>query len=218
MTEKIDFKKTLPSYRARPGMHQVLELPEMQYLMIDGHGDPNTSPEYAGSLEALYPLAFALKFSSKRELERDYVVPPLEGLWWAEDMSVFTSARDKSKWQWTLMLLVPEWIDQEMFAHAVTAVRARSSPARLDAVRLEALTEGHCVQTLHVGPFDEEPRTIEPMHSEFMPSHGLEPTGKHHEVYLSDPRRVAPEKLRTIIRQPVRRSPASAAAIVVEPR
>lgn len=203
MTEKIDFKKTLPGYNARPGHHQVIDLPALQYLMIDGHGDPNTSPEYMAALEALYPLAYTLKFTSKRELDRDYVVPPLEGLWWAEDMTVFTSARDKSQWQWTLMMLVPEWIDPVMFAAAVDAVHAKSSPARLEDVRLETLTEGRCVQTLHVGPFDEEPRTLEPMHDEFIPQHGLAPTGQHHEIYLSDPRRTAPEKLRTILRQPV---------------
>ncbi|MGJ9371852.1 GyrI-like domain-containing protein [Nesterenkonia sp. CF4.4] len=203
MTEKIDFKKTLPSYSAEPGHCQVIDLPSLQYLMVDGRGDPNTSLEYSAALEALYPLAYTLKFTSRRELDRDYVVPPLEGLWWAEDMTAFTSARDKSKWQWTLMILVPEWIDQLMFDAAVEAVRAKPSPARLEDARLEMLTEGRCVQTLHVGPFEEEPRTLEPMHEEFIPGQGLEPTGKHHEIYLSDPRRTAPEKLRTILRQPV---------------
>ncbi|MBO0595812.1 GyrI-like domain-containing protein [Nesterenkonia sp. E16_7] len=197
----------MAGYRAKPGQYQILELPQMQYLMIDGHGDPNTSPDYATALESLYPLAYALKFASKRELARDYVVPPLEGLWWADDMTAFTSSRDPSKWQWTLMLMVPEWVTREMFDAAVTAVRTKSSPPRLADVRLETLAEGRCVQTLHLGPFEEESRSIEPMHRDFIPGQGLQPTGKHHEIYLSDPRRAAAaEKLRTIIRQPVTRS------------
>ena len=212
MIEKTDFKKTLPGYRATPGRYDVLDLPTRQYLMIDGLGDPNASPEYSASLEALYPVAYAVKFNSKRELQRDYVVPPLEGLWWAEDMTVFTSSRDKSKWQWTLMLLVPVWIDQAMFTAAVDAVRRKSSPARLDVLRLDTLTEGLCVQTLHLGPFEEEHRTLQSMHHEFIPSQNLELTGQHHEIYLSDPRRTTPPKLRTILRQPVGRSGAHSRA------
>ena len=107
MTQKIDFKKTLDSYQARAGEFRVIDVPELQYLMIDGSGDPNTSQEYVAALEALYPVAYKLKFSSKRDLGRDYVVPPLEGLWWAEDMTAFTSARDKSQWSWTMMILAP---------------------------------------------------------------------------------------------------------------
>ncbi|GAA1107509.1 GyrI-like domain-containing protein [Nesterenkonia jeotgali] len=203
MTLKIDFKKSLPGYQAPSGEYQIVEIPDRHYMMIDGQGDPNTSEEYSASLAALYPVAYALKFASKNELDRDYVVPPLEGLWWAEDMSVFTSSRDSSRWRWTLMLLVPDWIDDERISAAIAAVRAKSSPLRLDALRLETLVEGRCVQTLHLGSFEEEGRTLEPMHRDFMPSHGLEPTGKHHEIYLSDPRRTAAGKLRTILRQPV---------------
>lgn len=106
---KVNVVKELDSYRAKRGEFRVLEVPELRYLMIDGHGDPNTSSDYADALAALYPVAYTLKFASKRELERDYVVPPLEGLWWADDMSVFTAARDKSRWDWTMMILVPEW-------------------------------------------------------------------------------------------------------------
>lgn len=203
MSQKIDFKKSLRGYQAPTGKYQIVDIPDRRYLMIDGQRDPNTSEEYPASLAALYPVAYVLKFASKRELDRDYVVPPLEGLWWAEDMSVFTSSRDTSRWQWTLMLLVPDWIDDESISAAIAAVRAKSSPQRLDALRLETLVEGRCVQTLHLGPFEEEARTLEPMHRDFIPSHGLEPTGKHHEIYLSDPRRTAARKLRTILRQPV---------------
>ena len=207
MPEKIDFKKTLDSYRARQNEFRIVDVPEMQYLMIDGHGDPNTSPAFGAAIETLYPVAYKLKFSSKRDLGRDYVVPPLEGLWWADDMDSFTVARDKSRWDWTLMLMVPDWIGEAMFSAALDEVRDRAAPARLDDVRLESLVEGLCVQTLHVGSFDDEAPVLARMHDEFIPGRGLRMTGKHHEIYLSDFRKVAPEKRRTILRQPVVRTP-----------
>lgn len=205
--EKIDFKKTLDQYRAKRGEFRILEVPETRFLMIDGHGDPNTDPAYPAALEALYPVAYKLKFASKRRLGRDYVVPPLEGLWWAEDMTAFTSARDKSRWDWTMMLLVPDWIAGEMVEQAIATVRAREGserPVRIDDVRLASLDEGLCVQTLHVGSFDDEGPVLEHLHREVIPAAGLELAGTHHEIYLSDPRRTAPERLRTILRQPVR--------------
>ncbi|MEU4362381.1 GyrI-like domain-containing protein [Promicromonospora sp. NPDC023987] len=204
MSEKADFKKSLDSYRAKRGELRILDVPDLQYLMIDGHGDPNTSPAFTEAVETLYPLAYTLKFAGKRELGRDFVVMPLEGQWWAEDMDSFTAARDKSRWSWTLMIMQPDWIDQDLYAAAVGQVRAKSSPARLDDVRLEPLSEGSCVQTLHVGTFDDEADVLARMHDEFIPGNGLRMVGRHHEIYLSDLRRVAPEKQRTILRQPVR--------------
>ena len=207
MTEKIDLKRVLDTYRARRGEFRTLEVPELRYLMVDGHGDPNTSIDYADALAALYPVGYTLKLASKRELGRDYVVPPLEGLWWAEDMTAFTSARDKSRWDWTMMLLVPDWIAGEMVEQAIATVRAREGserPVRIDDVRLASLDEGLCVQTLHVGSFDDEGPVLEHLHREVIPAAGLELAGTHHEIYLSDPRRTAPERLRTILRQPVR--------------
>ncbi len=203
MTDKLDFKKTLGSYQAQRGRFQLVDVPDMQYLMVDGHGDPNTSPAFAQALEALYPVAYKLKFLSKRELGRDYVVPPLEGLWWAEGMEAFTVSRDKSRWDWTAMLMVPDWLDRSAFEAAVEQAGAKATPARLHDVRLQALSEGRCVQTLHVGSFDEEAAVLERLHGEFIPANGLHMTGKHHEIYLSDFRKVAPAKLRTILRQPV---------------
>lgn len=202
MGDALDVKK-LDRYRARRGVFRLLDVPTAQYLMIDGHGDPNTTPLFTQALEALYPVAYTLKFASKRELGRDYVVPPLEGLWWAQDLAVFTTARDKSRWSWTLLLLVPDWLDEGAVAAAVGQVRERRNPTRLNDVRLERLTEGRCVQTLHVGTFDDEAGVLDTMHHEFIPAHGLLPTGTHHEIYLSDLRRVAPERQRTILRQPV---------------
>ncbi|GAA2637584.1 GyrI-like domain-containing protein [Streptomyces axinellae] len=204
MTDKTDFKKSLDAYRARRDQFRIVDVPDMQYLMLDGHGDPNTSPAYAEAVQALYPVAYKLKFASKRDLGRDYVVSPLEGLWWAEDMDSFTVSRDKSRWHWTLMIMAPDWIDQQMFDAAVEQAGAKGHLARLGDIRLESLSEGVCVQTLHVGPFDDEADTLAQMHHSFIPDNGLHMVGKHHEIYLSDPRKAAPEKLRTILRQPVR--------------
>lgn len=201
MAEKIDFKKTMESYRARRGTFWVVDVPVLQYLVIDGQGDPNTSTEYVQAVETLYPVAYKLKFLSKRELGRDYVVPPLEGLWWANDMRVFTSARDKSQWFWSMMIMVPEWLDADHVSEVKLQVGDKAP--RITDLRLAHLDEGRCVQTLHIGPYDAEGPVLEQMHHEFIPSHGLSLTGKHHEVYLSDPRRTAPERLRTILRQPV---------------
>jgi len=202
-TTATDLKKTLDSYRAQLGRFRVLDVPDHRYLMVDGHGDPNTSPEFTAAIEALYPVAYKLKFASK-ELGRDYVVPPLEGLWWAEDAAGFTTARDKSRWDWTLMILVPDWIEPALVAVALERAGRANPPARLDDVRLETLAEGRCVQTLHVGPFDAEAEVLARMHEEVLPAGGLRMAGKHHEIYLSDLRRVAPERRRTILRQPVR--------------
>lgn len=206
MATKVDFKRTLDSYKAKAGEFRLVELPTLQYLMVDGQGDPNTSPAYQQALQTLYPVAYKLKFASKRELGRDYVVPPLEGLWWADDMAAFTSRRNKHEWRWTMMLLVPEWLGADMVEAAREQAGAKNPPARLDDVRLQELTESICVQTLHVGSFDDEGPVLERMHSEFLPVNGMQLTGKHHEVYLSDFRKVVAQKLRTILRQPVLRA------------
>jgi hypothetical protein len=203
MTGKVDFKKSLDAYRAKRGHFQIVEVPDLRYLMIDGHGDPNTSPSFAGAVEALYPVAYKLKFMSKRDLGHDYVVPPLEGLWWAEDMDSFTTSRNKARWDWTLMIMVPDWIGGDLFDAAIEQVGAKEGPARLGDIRLELLSEGRSVQTLHVGSFDDEAGVLARMHHEFIPDNGLHMVGKHHEIYLSDARKVAPEKRRTILRQPV---------------
>jgi hypothetical protein len=202
VNDKIDFKKTLDSYQARSGEFRVLDVPPMQYLMVDGHGDPNSSAEYTDAVEALYPLAYKLKFASK-DLGRDFTVMPLEGLWWADDPTAFTTARDKSQWSWTLMIMQPDWITTDLFGGAVAKVGAKDAPRSLGAIRLESLDEGQCVQTLHLGPFDEEGPTLARMHDEVIPERGLRMSGTHHEIYLSDLRRTAPSKLRTILRQPV---------------
>lgn len=204
MSEKIDLKKTIDCYAAKRSEFRILEVPPANYLMIDGEGDPNT-PVFAEAMGALYPLAYTLKFASKRELDRDYVVPPLEGLWWADDMAAFSAKRDKTRWHWTLLVMQPEWIDAAFVDAARRTVEAKGAPTRLHDIRFETLDEGLCVQTLHVGPFEAEAEVLARLHHEFIPANGLRLTGRHHEIYLSDPRRTAPERLRTILRQPVER-------------
>ncbi len=204
---KADLRKQVASYSAPGGRFEVITMPPLRYLMIDGRGDPNTAPEYADALATLYPVAYALKFLSKREFGRDYAVPPLEALWWAEDMSAFTTARDKTRWHWTVMNLVPDWLADEQVSDAVASVARKGGAPLLEAIRVEELDEGLCVQTLHVGSYDDEGPVLEEMHSRFLPANGLRMTGRHHEIYLSDPRRTVPEKLKTILRQPVTRQP-----------
>jgi hypothetical protein len=202
---KIDFKKELKHlYQPSAKEFVVVDVPPMKFLMVDGHGDPNTAQAYQDAVEALYAVSYKLKFVSKKELGKDYVVPPLEGLWWAEDMEAFTAARDKSAWDWTMMIMQPEWITQEMVEEAVKQVEKKGLPAP-SKLRLETYHEGLSVQILHIGSYDDEGPTIARLHNEFMPENGYEEAGKHHEIYLSDPRKVAPDKLKTVLRQPVRK-------------
>jgi hypothetical protein len=207
MMDKIDFKKQLKHlYHPTQKDFLLVEVPEMQYLMMDGHGDPNTAPDYQQALEALYGVAYKIKFISKKQLNRDYVVPPLEGLWWAEDMDSFTITRDKSQWDWTMMIMTPEWITGEVCRQALEEVgQGKEPPSALDKLRMENYTEGLSVQILHIGSYDDEAPTLARLHNAWMPKNGYTPNGKHHEIYLSDPRRVAPEKLKTVLRQPVRK-------------
>jgi len=198
---KIDFKKTLKHLYNPPKRFITVDVPEMQFLMVDGHGDPNTAQEYGDAIEALYAVAYALKFTSKEDLGRDYVVPPLEGLWWAEDMDAFTTG-DKDAWDWTMMVMQPEWITAEMVAAAIKQVMKKKDLPALPKLRLERYHEGLAVQIMHVGPYAAEGPTIARMHA-FIEEKGYEPSGKHHEIYVSDPRRTAPEKLKTVVRQPV---------------
>ena len=196
---KTDLKKEIASYRAPRGSFAVVDVPPLRYLMIDGHGDPN-SHVYADAISTLFAVAYRLKFMSRNEHDRDYVVMPLEALWWSDDMATFTTDRDKSHWDWTAMNLVPNWTTDDQFERALAA--AADAPA-IGKRRLGRLAEGRCVQTLHLGSFDDEGPVLDVMHHEFIPGQGLRMTGRHHEVYLSDIRRTDPSKLRTILRQPV---------------
>jgi len=203
--DKVDFKKTLKELYVPQKKFAIINVPEMQFVMVDGHGDPNTAQEYQDAVEALYAVAYKMKFFSKKTLEKDYTVPPLEGLWWAENMETFLT-REKSQWDWTMMIMTPEWITAEIFNETVKQVRKAKNPASLDLVRLEPYHEGLSVQIIHIGSYDDEGPVLAQMHSDFIPNNGLVENGKHHEIYLSDPRRVAPEKLKTVLRQPVRKA------------
>lgn len=202
--EKVDYKKEFDYlYKPSAKKFSLVTVPALRYLMIDGEGNPETSPDFQAAMEALYSVSYTLKFMSKKEIQRDYVVPPLEALWWAEDMSDFEQGR-KENWQWTMMILVPEWIDKVMIQDAIADASKKKPNSKLKELRVDTLREGRSVQIMYVGPYDGEGPVLETLHHQFLPERGLAPKGKHHEIYLSDPRKTAPEKLRTVIRQPVK--------------
>lgn len=204
--EKIDFKKEWKHlYQPSKKDFEVVEVPVLSFLKVDGHGDPNTAPEYSQAIEALYAVAYKVKFFSKKD-GRDFVVPPLEGLWWAEDVDSFTSALDKNQWYWTMMIMTPDWVLGEMVASArEEAAKGKDLPA-LEKLRWEPYQEGLSVQILHLGSYDDEGPLLARLHNEWMPANGFAFNGLHHEIYLSDPRRVEPDKLKTILRQPIRKA------------
>lgn len=204
--EKIDFPKTLSElYAPSSRDFSVVDVPRMSFLMVDGEGDPNVARTYRDAVEALYAVSYGLKSTSRKELQKDYVVPPLEGLWSAENPSSFVR-RAKDEWRWTMMILQPSWITQEMVRRAADAAQAKNGLPALRPLRFAEYEEGRAVQILHVGSYDDEGPTLSRLHSEYMPEHHLEFNGPHHEIYLGDPRRADPSRLRTILRQPVRSS------------
>ena len=198
----VDLKKVYRDYTASAAP-EVVEVPSRRYLMIDGAGDPNTGQDYRDAIAALYPLAHGLRAAVKVATGDAYVVMPLEGLWWAEDMADFDST-DKSGWLWTAMICVPEVVSPEMAAAVLPAVSEQKRLVSGHKARVEAVTEGVAAQLLYVGPFADEGPTIAALH-QFIDDAGFRLSGHHHEIYLSDPRRTQAAKLRTIIRQPFSR-------------
>ena len=200
--KKIDYKKELKHlYKTSAKEVVTVDVPTMNFLMLDGEGAPGCQT-FQDAIAALYPLAYALKFMVKKsELEIDYGVMPLQGLWWADDMSSFTTD-NKDVWKWTLMIMQPELISKTMVEEALAQVKLKKNPVALPLVRFESFTEGKAAQIMHVGPFSEEGPTVEKVHT-YIVENGYKRAGKHHEIYLSDLRRSAPEKLKTIIRQPM---------------
>jgi hypothetical protein len=205
--EKLDLKKELKHLYNPPSKAPVLlEVPPMNFLSVDGEGSPD-GPAAMQAMEALYPVAYTLKFSVRKSLAVDYAVMPLEGLWWADDMGSFISG-DKQDWKWTYMIMQPDLITRQMVEQAVEEVRRQKNPAALDKMKFGRFDEGLAAQIMHIGPYSEEGPTVKMLH-EFIHQKGLVFDGlrqKHHEIYLSDPRRSAPEKMKTVIRQPGRRS------------
>jgi hypothetical protein len=198
--KKVDFKKELKELYGCPKKNNLVEVPEMNYLMIDGKGDPNTSTDFSAAIEALFAVSYTTKFLSKKN-GLDYVVMPLEGLWYKDNMEDFLNS-SKDDWQWTAMIMQPNHVTEEMIGEAIESVRKKKKIVALDKLRFEAYNEGVSAQILYVGPFADEHPTIVKLH-EFAESNGYRIDGKHHEIYLSDFRKVDPSKLKTIIRQPV---------------
>ena len=202
MSEKRDLKKELKALYSPPAAEvREVEVPRLRYLMVDGQGDPNTSPEYQEAVEALYALSYGLKFALKKQQGLDYTVMPLEGLWWTEKGTF--DVRRKGELKWTALIAQPEQVTEALFEQVRGEVRKKKPLPALDRVRLEEYAEGRCVQVLHVGPYSEEPATIDKLHRHAAEK-GYTLVGRHHEIYLSDPRKTAPEKLKTVIRQPIK--------------
>ncbi|NMC13548.1 MAG: hypothetical protein GYA34_11785 [Chloroflexi bacterium] len=202
--EKVEWKKIYKNLFFPPGDPVLVDVPTMNYLMIDGHGDPNTVQAYKDAIEALFSLSYTIKFSIKKEMAIDYSVYPSEGLWWVEDMAQFTT-EDKSSWDWTMMIAQPDFVDIGKVEHARSDVmKKKKELAAIGQVRFEPFNEGLSVQLMHSGPYSAEGPNIARIHA-FIHENGFEVNGKHHEIYLSDVRRTAPEKLKTVLRQPVRK-------------
>lgn len=182
---------------------RIVTVPPLTFLMVDGHGDPNTEQEFADAVTALYAVAYAAKFMLKKGAAAlDYTVMPLEGLWWADDMDDFLTG-DKANWHWTLMIMQPDAVTPEVFAAARAQAMAKKHLPALADVRLEQFDEGSCAQVMHYGHYAAEGPTIARLHA-FIAEHDYVRAGKHHEIYLSDPRRSAPERMKTVVRQPIR--------------
>lgn len=206
--KKVDFKKTMKAYYSpKAKKYEIIIIPKMNFLMIDGKGKPGESQAYMDSLAALYPVAYKTKFLAKAQ-DKDYVVPPLQALWWADDMSDFVSG-NMDNWQWTLMIMQPDWVTEDLIEEAIQMAAQKNKPKLLENLRFETYDEGLVAQYLHIGSYADEAPILKYMHQEYIPEQGYKMPGlnakvtKHHEIYLSDPRRVAPEKLKTILRQPI---------------
>jgi len=205
MPAKIDFKKSMKMfYIPSPKEVVLVDVPEMQFLMIDGMGSPGDSKEYQNALAALYPIAFKTKFLSKAK-GKDYVVPPLEGLWWADNMKDFIEG-NRNNWKWTMMIMQPDWITQNMINEAISITKKKKPELSelLPKLKLKKYKEGKAAQIMHIGPYSEEGPTVQKVH-DFIQKEGGKFDGletKHHEIYLSDPRKANPDTMKTVIRQP----------------
>ncbi|MGD8457164.1 MAG: GyrI-like domain-containing protein [Anaerolineales bacterium] len=204
MTTKIDYKKELKTFYNPPQKDPVIvDVPPMNFLMIDGKGDPNTAREYQDAMTTIYTVAYTIKFAVKGT-GTDFVVMPLEGLWWVPDMDLF-SVDDKNAWLWTAMIMQPDPVTVDVFEEAVEQARQKKNPPSIDKIRFEQYDEGTSVQLMHIGPYADEAPNIERMHA-YAFDQGYTLRGKHHEIYLSDPNRTAPERLKTVIRQPIEKA------------
>ncbi len=211
--EKLDYKKEYKDLYQPSTKPSLIEVPEMVFIAVDGKGDPNTCPEYKTALEILYGLSFTIKMSKMNGTQPEgyfeYVVPPLEGFWSVSGEKFDgINVTDKSRFIWTSVIRQPEFVTEEVFENAGKTLQKKKPGLDLSGTRLIQFTEGLCVQIMHKGPYDSEPESIEKMRN-FIAENGYEEDfsddRRHHEIYLSDPRKCAPEKLRTVIRHPVKR-------------
>lgn len=200
---KIDFKKDFKElYNPSAKDISVVNVPKMNFLMIDGQGDPNTSQDFKDAIEALYPVAYTIKFAIKKSQGINFGVLPMEGLWWADDMNNFDPEKgDKSKWKWTIMIAQPKFVTKNHVEDAISEVQKKKNPKALSKIRFEEYNEGKTVQIMHIGPYSEEGPNIQKMHA-YIKDHGFRLSGLHHEIYLSDSRKANPAKMKTILRQP----------------
>jgi hypothetical protein len=201
--DKLDLlKQKKDLYSASLNIVKFLTIPPANYLMISGEGDPNISQFYKDSLQALYSLAYSLKFTVKKgNPSIDFKVMPLEGLWWIDNMNLF-SVKEKGDWKWTMMILQPDFIHNDLVKEICEQVIQKKGLLLTKKVRFEHYIEGDCAQLLHLGPYSAEGENIEKLHATIS-EHGFYRKGKHHEIYLNTPLKTAPEKLKTIIRQPI---------------
>jgi hypothetical protein len=199
--EKIDLKKQFKAAYKATTKPSILKIPPMKALMIDGMGDPKTSPEFRQDIEALYGLSYTMKFTLKKEQGLDWTVMGMECLWWADDPTAFPEKRYE-EWKYTILVVQPDFVTPKHLRRFAAELEEKKGSPMFRKVRLGTLREGLCAQVLHVGPYQEAPKTIVMLH-EFIEAQGKTACGKHHEIYLNDPRRVAPEKLKTIMREPV---------------
>jgi hypothetical protein len=206
-SKRLDYKRELKElYGPRAGHPAIVDVPELSFLMVDGMGDPNTSRDYREAVEALFAVSYRMKFAVKRGASGiDYAVMPLEGLWWVDDLSTF-SLDDKSGWSWTAMIMQPDVVTDELVQRSILEASMKKPLPAATRLRFDRFGEGLAAQVLYRGPYSAEGPTIERLHG-FIADAGYRPSGKHHEIYLSDPSRAEPAKLRTIIRQPVSAAP-----------
>jgi hypothetical protein len=201
--QKVDFKKVLKHlYNPSEKEVSLVDIPQMNFVMVDGSGDPNKAAEYQEAIETLYAISYTIKFAVKKEQGMDFVVMPLEGLWWTDNMSLFTTSKDI--WKWTAMIMQPENVTLALFETALQQVEKKKSLPGLSKARFQSFDEGRAAQIMYFGPYSDEGPTIQRVHGSIK-NNGYTFDGlkqKHHEIYLSDPRKTAPDKLKTIIRQP----------------
>lgn len=207
----FDFKKEYKDLYLPKNKPGIIEVPEMRFIMVDGKGNPNTSEFYKEAVEVLYGLSYAIKMSKMGSSQPvgyfDYVVPPLEGLWWFEDNFFDGSVSGrKDEFSWVMMIRQPKFVTPEVFETAKASMSKKKPGLDTSIARLEDFTEGLCAQVMHIGSYDDEPLTVAAL-EEFIESQGFRTVmsglRQHHEIYLGDPRKTAPEKLKTVIRHPI---------------